>query len=76
MESEKRNLLAAIEARKNDKRLYAAGQLTKFMCAADPVGIPRLGEPEDVAALEIYPVQAAELLKKLEDGVQHFVYRE
>jgi len=31
---------------------------------------------EDVAALEIYPVQAAELLKKLEDGVQHFVYRE
>lgn len=52
VESEKRNLLAAIEARKNDKRLYAAGQLTKFMCAADPVGIPRLGEPEDVAALE------------------------
>lgn len=29
-----------------------------------------------VKDLEIYPVQAAELLEKLDEGVQHFVYRE
>lgn len=52
VEGEKRNLLSAIEASKNDKRIYAAGQLMKYMCAKDPVGIPRLGEPEQVAALE------------------------
>lgn len=31
---------------------------------------------EQVRNLEIYPTQAAELLGKLEDGVQHFIYRE
>lgn len=29
-----------------------------------------------VKNLEVYPVQAAELLEKLNEGVQHFVYRE
>ena len=52
VESEKRNLLSAIEASKNDKRVYAAGQLMKYMCAQDPTGVPRLGEPEQVQALE------------------------
>ena len=31
---------------------------------------------ENVKNLQIYPVQAWELLKKLDEGVQHFVYRE
>ena len=52
VEGEKRNLLSAIEAAKNDKRVYAAGQLMKYMCAKDPTGVPRLGEPEQAAALE------------------------
>lgn len=30
----------------------------------------------EVECLEVYPIQAAELLGKLEQGVQHFVYRE
>lgn len=49
---EKRNLLSAIEAQKNDKRVYASGQLMKYMCARDPVGIPRLGERSQVQQLE------------------------
>lgn len=48
VEGEKRNLLSAIEAGKNDKRTYAASQLMKQMCAKDPVGISRLGEREQV----------------------------
>lgn len=52
VEGEKRNLLSAIEASKNDKRIYAAGQLMKYMCAQDPTGVPRLGEPEQVRALD------------------------
>ncbi len=51
VEGEKRNLLSAIEAKKNDKRSYAASQLMKQMCAKDPVGIPRLGEKEQVMDL-------------------------
>lgn len=51
VEGEKKNLLAAIEAQKNDKRTYAASQLLKYMCVNDPTGIPRYGEPEDVQAL-------------------------
>lgn len=31
---------------------------------------------ERVGELEVYPTDAAELLGRLEDGVQHFVYRE
>jgi len=31
---------------------------------------------DEVEKLEVYPVQAARLLKKLDEGVQHFVYRE
>lgn len=52
VEGEKRNLLASIEAQKNDKRIYAAAQLAKFMLAEDPSGVPRLGEPEQVRQLE------------------------
>ena len=45
---EKKNLISAIEARKNDKRAYASAQLFQKMCAADTFGIPRLGTTAQV----------------------------
>ena len=45
---EKKNLIAAIEAQKNDKRSYASAQLLKKMCASDTFGIPRLGNVSQV----------------------------
>lgn len=51
VESEKRNLLAAIAAQRNDKRAYASAQMVKRMCKGDSFGIPRLGEKEDVEAI-------------------------
>lgn len=51
LENEKRNLIAAIEAQRNDKRLYAATRLTQYMCRADSLGVPRLGTVEDVKAI-------------------------
>ena len=51
VESEKRNLLSAIAAQKNDKRTYASGQMLKAMCKGDSFGIPRLGEKEAVEAI-------------------------
>ena len=53
---EKRNLIANLEARKNDKRTYAADQLMQKMCSADSYGIPRLGRKEDVEVID--PVAA------------------
>ena len=52
LESEKHNLIAAIESQRNDKRVYAAGQLMKRMCGEDSFGIPRLGEPEQAARID------------------------
>ena len=52
VESEKRNLIATIESELNDKRAYAMGKLLKLMCAADTFGLPRLGEPDQVAAID------------------------
>ena len=49
--SEKKNLIATIEAQRNDKRLYASNQLTRLLCPNDSFGIPRLGEAEQVAAI-------------------------
>ena len=51
VESEKKNLIAAIESRRNDKAVYAADQLMKKMCPGDSLGISRLGEPEQVRAI-------------------------
>lgn len=51
VESEKKNLAAAIEAQRNDKRAYASAQMLKKMCSADSYGIPRLGEKEQVEAI-------------------------
>ncbi len=51
LENEKRNLIAAIEAQRNDKRLYAATRLTQLMCKGDSLGVPRMGTVEDVQAI-------------------------
>ena len=52
VESEKRNLIATIESERNDKRAYAMSQLLKTMCREDSFGLPRLGETEQVAAID------------------------
>lgn len=51
VEGEKKNLIAAIESERNDKRAYAMSRMLRAMCSADSYGIPRLGEKEDVAAI-------------------------
>lgn len=51
VEGEKRNLLSAIAAQKNNKRSYAQAQMMKKMCKGDSLGLPRLGEKEDVEAI-------------------------
>ncbi len=48
VEGEKKNLIATIQAEKNDKRAYASAQLLKILCKEDSFGLPRLGEAEDV----------------------------
>ena len=56
VESEKKNLIATIESDLNDKRTYAMTRLLKTMCAGDTFGLPRLGEKEQVAAIEAGPL--------------------
>ncbi len=51
VESEKRNLVLAIEAQRNDKRAWCSAQLFSHMCREDSFGVPRLGEIEDVKAI-------------------------
>lgn len=51
VESEKKNLIATIASEMNDKRAYAMSALLKNMCAGDSFALPRLGEPEQVAAI-------------------------
>ena len=51
VQGEKTNQIYAIEAEFNDKRAYATRQLLKAMCAQDPFGLSRMGEPEDVEAI-------------------------
>ncbi len=51
VESEQKNLVAAIESELNNKAGYAMGRLLKSMCRVDTFGLPRLGEKEDVAAV-------------------------
>ena len=52
VESEKKNLISTIDSERSDKRTYAAGQLLKIMCQNDTFGIPRLGETEQVEAID------------------------
>lgn len=46
--SEKKNLISALEAQRNDKQAYASGKLLKIMCKGDSFAVPRLGEIADV----------------------------
>ena len=52
VESEKKNLIATMESQFNDKQAYAMSRLLKTMCRGDTFGLPRLGEREDVEAIE------------------------
>ena len=52
VEGEKKNLIATIESELNDKRAYAMGRLLKTMCRKDTFGLPRLGEKEQIAAIQ------------------------
>ena len=73
VESEKKNLIATIESQLNDKRVYAAGQLLKIMCAEDTFGIPRLGEAEQVAAIDAKTLYA-HYRKILKESPVHIFY--
>ena len=52
VESEKKNLIADMEAERNDKAAYAGARLLRTMCRRDSFGIPRLGEKEQAAAID------------------------
>ena len=51
VEGEVKNLLAAIDAQKNDKRTYCNAKLLKKFCGNDSYGIPRLGDPKEIKAV-------------------------
>ena len=61
--SEKRNLIAAIEAERNNKGSYATMRMIEKMCGDDPWAVPRLGTCEQVAAID--HLSAWEQYKKL-----------
>ena len=63
VESEKKNLISSIESERNDKQAYAMARLLRTMCKGDPFGLPRLGEKEQVAAID--PVRLYEHHQKL-----------
>ena len=63
VESEKKNLIATIESELNDKRAYSMSRLLKIMCAADTFGLPRLGEIDQVAAID--PVSLYDHFRKI-----------
>ncbi len=52
VESEKKNLISTMESELNDKRAYCSSQLMKHMCRGDSFGVPRLGHPEQVRAID------------------------
>ena len=52
VESEKKNLIATIESELNDKRAYAMGKLLRSMCREDTFGLTRLGDRDQVAAID------------------------
>jgi predicted Zn-dependent peptidase len=48
VQSEKKNLISALQCQLNDKRAYASNKLLRSMCRKDPFGIPRLGRVQEV----------------------------
>ncbi len=63
VESEKKNLISAIESELNDKRAYAMKCLLRAMCREDSFGLSRLGEPRQVA--DIDPVELYQHYRKI-----------
>lgn len=63
VKSEKKNLIATLEAQKNNKRAYANEQMLRKMCRNDSFGIPRLGTVAQVR--KITPAAAWEHYKKV-----------
>lgn len=61
--SEKKNLIATLDAQKNNKRAYAGEQMLRKMCRNDSFGIPRLGTTAMVR--KITPASAWEHYKKV-----------
>ena len=51
VESEKFNLISAIESRLNNKQAYANDRMLESLCRQDSYGVPRLGTPEAVEAI-------------------------
>ena len=51
-ESEKRNLISAIDSERSNKGAYAASQLLKLLCAQDSFGVPRLGEIAQIQQID------------------------
>ena len=71
--SEKRNLIATIQAELNDKRVYAMNRLLRAMGSRDSFGLPRLGEQEQVVAIE--PKQLYDHYRKiLRESPIHIFY--
>lgn len=70
VEGEKTNQIAAIQAERNDKRVYAMQQLLKTMCREDSFGVSRMGEPEDVAAITPQALLAHYLRVRRESPVE------
>ena len=60
---EKRNLIAAIESQRNDKRAYANNQLLKKLCGKDSYGLPKAGTVS--AVRKITPRSAYEHYQKV-----------
>ncbi len=52
VDSEKKNLISAIESELNNKGAYAMGRLIRNLCRGDSFAIPRLGEKENVAKIQ------------------------
>jgi predicted Zn-dependent peptidase len=52
VESERKNLIADIDAQRNDKGAYAGTQLLQRMCRADSFSVPRLGTREAAQAID------------------------
>lgn len=51
-ESEKRNLISAIDSERSNKGAYTAAKLLKILCAEDSFGVPRLGEIPQIEAID------------------------
>lgn len=57
-ESEKTNLVDAINSIINDKRDYADRRLLESMCAGEPYAVSRLGSAEEVAKIQLRKLYA------------------